>query len=519
MHCQDIQDRLDEYRERSLAPDAMAQVAKHLATCANCAAAFAADESLGELLRGAEAPSPAASYFDTLPSRIRERLERATVQDIPEALAPPPATRHRYLARLLEVAAAFVIGAACMHLFNALPERPAARRAAGSAGANERGATVLASAIEAYRVDERPVVGDLSDINQEKAAAGRARGVARAAPAAATPAPAPAKEAKRETALGTTLAPAAQVVADAANVLSREELEAPSSTPPMLYAPANGTVSAGDIVRADSQRPQAQSRRSSPAVVADEEGSRLRPSVQSPASAPPAAAAPSEAQPASPGTPARKMVLGGLANTAGTEKDKSSPMDNRAAANAPGANLESDNTKEPAAGIPAQALAKDTQQLQTQWYARELQTAHLAPPASAAKLQEGIATSTALNFEAGRAAGMPMQSAELDAFGATPPATASGQWDLLIDAEDAALAGDLTLALSIFDRIARANPDSRIALRAQVRIGEIAQEKLKDTARARAAFEACLAPPLNRHLSPDLKREIERRLAELPQPR
>ena len=88
-----------------------------------------------------------------------------------------------------------------------------------------------------------------------------------------------------------------------------------------------------------------------------------------------------------------------------------------------------------------------------------------------------------------------------------------------MDAEDAALSGQLALALSVLERVARANPDSRIALRAQVRIGEIAQEELKDTARARTAFEACLAPPLSRHLSPDLKREIERRLAELPQPR
>jgi hypothetical protein len=179
-----------------------------------------------------------------------------------------------------------------------------------------------------------------------------------------------------------------------------------------------------------------------------------------------------------------------------------------------------DKAKDAVAGIPAQSLAKEAEQTQTQWYARQLTAGQPAAPAvpgiagvamntspTAASVPAGAAALSSSQDERAKIVMVPLQDA----------AKFRGQWEMLLDAEDAALSGRLELALTILDGIVRATPDSRIALRAQVRIGEIAQERLKDTARARAAFEACLAPPLQGHLGPDLRREIERRLSELPQ--
>ena len=129
-------------------------VAAHLAECADCSAALDADEMLGGLLRNAETPSPAASYFDALPARIRTRLENDRVRSI-EVASAPAAGSHRILRRWLEVAAAFVIGAGAMAVFNSLPEPGSVRRGRFSAGADAPETVALATAVESYQVDER----------------------------------------------------------------------------------------------------------------------------------------------------------------------------------------------------------------------------------------------------------------------------------------------------------------------------------------------------------------------------
>ena len=71
------------------------------------------------------------------------------------------------------------------------------------------------------------------------------------------------------------------------------------------------------------------------------------------------------------------MILGGLSNFAGTDKDQSSPLDNRFHSAALHRIAEDGAVKGPTAGIPVQALAKSAEQDQTQWHAARMQAAEL----------------------------------------------------------------------------------------------------------------------------------------------
>ena len=56
---------------------------------------------------------------------------------------------------------------------------------------------------------------------------------------------------------------------------------------------------------------------------------------------------------------------------------------------------------------------------------------------------------------------------------------------------------------------------ARLRAQAQLRIAEVQFENLKDYAAARLAYDACLRPPVQEHLTPEEQQSVRARLEEL----
>lgn len=95
----------------------------------------------------------------------------------------------------------------------------------------------------------------------------------------------------------------------------------------------------------------------------------------------------------------------------------------------------------------------------------------------------------------------------------TSPATSADQ--LYNAAEDARLRQRYRDAIQLYEQVIQTAPGTQAAASAQLRIGDIAFDNLKDKQLARKAYQACLAANLRTFFDATTIQVIEGRLANL----
>lgn len=108
-----------------------------------------------------------------------------------------------------------------------------------------------------------------------------------------------------------------------------------------------------------------------------------------------------------------------------------------------------------------------------------------------------------------------LQEVERVSAGRAESITTSSASQLFYDAEDARLRGQYAAAVELYERAAKAAGASSVAAQSQLRIGDIAFEKLHDPVRARSAYQACLEAPLSGFLDEPTRAAIRLRMESL----
>ena len=129
MNCEQIQELLDEYRMKRLAPEEAATVAEHLAGCTACAEELAMLQRLNATLNSSGPEGPGTEYFAAMRKKLNQRIAADDVTISPASETSPQAKvmdvkeRNPRRYRWMEIAAAFLIGASAMLLLQSIEQQ------------------------------------------------------------------------------------------------------------------------------------------------------------------------------------------------------------------------------------------------------------------------------------------------------------------------------------------------------------------------------------------------------------
>ncbi|MBX7247038.1 MAG: zf-HC2 domain-containing protein [Candidatus Sumerlaeaceae bacterium] len=479
-HCQQFEELLDDYRRGGLDTLQRKAVEAHLAACVDCAQALSDAEGIARLLQdSADVPMPGREYFATLTRRVVGAAEGADPVRLTSGvrvIAPPVASNP--------------VGTASQP-----KERSSSAWWLQIAAAFAFGVVLTTIATQTFIPDSSQFVG--VSMTRSKPMPERRTDFAEGREIAA----AVDKELKKESdtklrdLAAVPAAPRApeRAVAAAKAEMAQNRPQQPASEP----APSGGMKAAE--FKADRNRSAATA--VGGAILADEVEARV-PATRREESyfADSAKAVPSVTRQLAVTEPADKQVPVASASAV-------APSDSAVTA-------DSDRVSGMAveqAGTAGVSKLKQTATVSSKMAERQsLGRPVAAPSAARAQTLDEISTVNSFDSASGRlkagkdangtSVGLVFNEKEdLGYAAAANKPGKSAASEVYFRGEEARFRGQYEGAVALFQKAAELAPGSEVAARANLRIAEICDEKLKDPVRARDAYEACLTANLKVH--------------------